>query len=153
MLRVFDPLFFFYGGLIRTDTRFGHGHVILLIRLLLILLWQDKNPDLSLKIEQGFGPNGLGILSVTDVCAYSCIPLVCTINNTFFFVHNFFFLGWWWLEGWIEFIDFISCHWINQSINHYYYCRKLGLRTRKLWTSHVSPLMLFTCVTFSFFYF
>jgi hypothetical protein len=33
-------------------------------------MWQDKNHDLSLKIEQGFGPNGLGILSVTDVCTY-----------------------------------------------------------------------------------
>jgi hypothetical protein len=31
---------------------------------------QDKNHDLSLKIEQGFGPNGLGILSVTHVCTY-----------------------------------------------------------------------------------
>lgn len=32
-------------------------------------LWQDKNSDLSMKIEEGFGPNGLGILSVTDVRA------------------------------------------------------------------------------------
>ncbi|XP_014518994.1 uncharacterized protein LOC106776153 isoform X2 [Vigna radiata var. radiata] len=31
---------------------------------------QDKNADLSLKIEEGFGPNGLGILSVTDVPGY-----------------------------------------------------------------------------------
>lgn len=28
---------------------------------------QDRNVDLSMKIEEGFGPNGLGILSVTDV--------------------------------------------------------------------------------------
>lgn len=28
---------------------------------------QDKRADLSLKIEEGFGPNGLGILSITDV--------------------------------------------------------------------------------------
>ncbi|KAL5102310.1 hypothetical protein RYX36_006637, partial [Vicia faba] len=32
---------------------------------------QDNNYDLSLKIKQGFGPNGLGILSVTDVPRYS----------------------------------------------------------------------------------
>ncbi|RDX77907.1 hypothetical protein CR513_41893, partial [Mucuna pruriens] len=32
---------------------------------------QDKNSDLSLKIEEGFGPNGLGILSITDVPGYS----------------------------------------------------------------------------------
>lgn len=30
-------------------------------------LLQDKRADLSLKIEEGFGPNGLGILSITDV--------------------------------------------------------------------------------------
>lgn len=34
---------------------------------------QDKNHDLSLKIEEGFGPNGLGILSVTDVPGYSTL--------------------------------------------------------------------------------
>ncbi|KAL2329329.1 hypothetical protein Fmac_022756 [Flemingia macrophylla] len=34
---------------------------------------QDKNVDLSSKIEQGFGPNGLGILSVTDVPGYSSL--------------------------------------------------------------------------------
>lgn len=34
---------------------------------------QDKNHDLSLKIEEGFGPNGLGILSVTDVPGYSSL--------------------------------------------------------------------------------
>ncbi len=28
---------------------------------------QDKSADLSMKIEEGFGPNGLGILSITDV--------------------------------------------------------------------------------------
>ncbi|MBA0867748.1 hypothetical protein Goshw_003589 [Gossypium schwendimanii] len=28
---------------------------------------KDKDADLSLKIEEGFGPNGLGILSITDV--------------------------------------------------------------------------------------
>ncbi|KAK7841655.1 hypothetical protein CFP56_015070 [Quercus suber] len=28
---------------------------------------KDKRADLSLKIEEGFGPNGLGILSITDV--------------------------------------------------------------------------------------
>lgn len=28
---------------------------------------QDKSIDLSMKIEEGFGPNGLGILSITDV--------------------------------------------------------------------------------------
>lgn len=33
------------------------------------LLRQDKNSDLSMKIEEGFGPNGLGIISVTDVRA------------------------------------------------------------------------------------
>ncbi|KAK2978229.1 hypothetical protein RJ640_024262, partial [Escallonia rubra] len=31
---------------------------------------QDKNADLSAKIEEGFGPNGLGILSITDVPGY-----------------------------------------------------------------------------------
>jgi len=30
-------------------------------------LLQDKSADLSMKIEEGFGPNGLGILSITDV--------------------------------------------------------------------------------------
>lgn len=35
-------------------------------------LKQDKNADLSMKIEQGFGPNGLGILSVTDVWNKFC---------------------------------------------------------------------------------
>ncbi|KRH39917.1 hypothetical protein GLYMA_09G227900v4 [Glycine max] len=34
---------------------------------------QDKNADLSFKIEEGFGPNGLGILSVTDVPGYSSL--------------------------------------------------------------------------------
>ncbi|KAI5389475.1 hypothetical protein KIW84_074946 [Lathyrus oleraceus] len=33
----------------------------------------DKDYDLSLKIEQGFGPDGLGILSVTDVPGYSSL--------------------------------------------------------------------------------
>jgi hypothetical protein len=30
-------------------------------------LLQDKSADLSMKIEEGFGPNGLGILSISDV--------------------------------------------------------------------------------------
>ncbi|KAK3210777.1 hypothetical protein Dsin_015483 [Dipteronia sinensis] len=34
---------------------------------------KDTNADLSMKIEQGFGPNGLGILSVTDVPGYSSL--------------------------------------------------------------------------------
>ncbi|PON44427.1 Oxoglutarate/iron-dependent dioxygenase [Trema orientale] len=34
---------------------------------------QDKNTDLSSKIEEGFGPSGLGILSVTDVPGYSSL--------------------------------------------------------------------------------
>ncbi|XP_061353717.1 uncharacterized protein LOC133298440 [Gastrolobium bilobum] len=34
---------------------------------------KDKNSDLSLKIEEGFGPDGLGILSVTDVPGYSSL--------------------------------------------------------------------------------
>ncbi|KAL9440545.1 hypothetical protein AB3S75_019253 [Citrus x aurantiifolia] len=34
---------------------------------------KDKNADLSMKIEQGFGPNGLGILSVTDVPGFSSL--------------------------------------------------------------------------------
>ncbi|KAJ1400285.1 Non-heme dioxygenase N-terminal domain [Sesbania bispinosa] len=34
---------------------------------------KDRNSDLSLKIEEGFGPNGLGILSVTDVPGYSSL--------------------------------------------------------------------------------
>ncbi|XP_027355077.1 uncharacterized protein LOC113864986 isoform X2 [Abrus precatorius] len=34
---------------------------------------KDKNSDLLLKIEEGFGPNGLGILSVTDVPGYSSL--------------------------------------------------------------------------------
>ncbi|KAJ4708384.1 2-oxoglutarate (2OG) and Fe(II)-dependent oxygenase superfamily protein [Melia azedarach] len=33
----------------------------------------DKNADLSMKIEEGFGPNGLGILSVTDVPGFSSL--------------------------------------------------------------------------------
>ncbi|CAL5360621.1 unnamed protein product [Camellia sinensis] len=32
----------------------------------------DKNIDLSAKIEEGFGPNGLGILSISDLLA--CLP-------------------------------------------------------------------------------
>ncbi|XP_065850085.1 uncharacterized protein [Euphorbia lathyris] len=34
---------------------------------------KDKNAGLSLKIEEGFGPNGLGILSVTDVPGFSTL--------------------------------------------------------------------------------
>uniref|UniRef100_A0A2P2KNY6 Uncharacterized protein MANES_16G065500 n=1 Tax=Rhizophora mucronata TaxID=61149 RepID=A0A2P2KNY6_RHIMU len=34
---------------------------------------QDRNADLSLKIEEGFGPNALGILSVTDVPGFSLL--------------------------------------------------------------------------------
>ncbi|XP_059634990.1 uncharacterized protein LOC132277223 isoform X2 [Cornus florida] len=34
---------------------------------------QDKNGDLSAKIEEGFGPNGLGILSISDVPGYSSL--------------------------------------------------------------------------------
>ncbi|GFY96310.1 2-oxoglutarate (2OG) and Fe(II)-dependent oxygenase superfamily protein [Actinidia rufa] len=33
----------------------------------------DKNIDLSPKIEEGFGPNGLGILTVSDVPGYSLL--------------------------------------------------------------------------------
>ncbi|GJS34447.1 putative 2-oxoglutarate and Fe(II)-dependent oxygenase superfamily protein [Tanacetum coccineum] len=34
---------------------------------------QDKDADLSLKIEQGFGPDGLGILSISDVPGYASL--------------------------------------------------------------------------------
>ncbi|CAK9176722.1 unnamed protein product [Ilex paraguariensis] len=34
---------------------------------------QDKSADLSAEIEEGFGPNGLGILSVSDVPGYSTL--------------------------------------------------------------------------------
>nr|GMD98667.1 uncharacterized protein LOC109153162 isoform X1 [Ipomoea batatas] len=34
---------------------------------------QDKNADLSSKIEQGFGANGLGLLSISDVPEYSLL--------------------------------------------------------------------------------
>ncbi|KAI4354421.1 hypothetical protein L6164_003283 [Bauhinia variegata] len=34
---------------------------------------KDKNSDLSMKIEEGFGSNGLGILSVTGVPGYSSL--------------------------------------------------------------------------------
>ncbi|XP_057967986.1 uncharacterized protein LOC131157673 isoform X2 [Malania oleifera] len=34
---------------------------------------KDKDADLSMKIEEGFGPNGLGILSVTDVPGFSSL--------------------------------------------------------------------------------
>jgi isopenicillin N synthase-like dioxygenase len=34
---------------------------------------KDKNVDLSKKIEEGFGPNGLGILSISDVPGYSSL--------------------------------------------------------------------------------
>ncbi|KAI7987065.1 hypothetical protein LOK49_LG13G00454 [Camellia lanceoleosa] len=34
---------------------------------------KDKNVDLSAKIEEGFGPNGLGILSISDVPEYSSL--------------------------------------------------------------------------------
>lgn len=50
-------------------------------------LKQDKNADLSVKIEQGFGANGLGILAVTDVWIqllhrYLCIIMLCYRNMT-----------------------------------------------------------------------
>ncbi|MCD7461765.1 hypothetical protein HAX54_047064 [Datura stramonium] len=32
---------------------------------------KDKNADLSAKIEEGFGPNGLGVLSISEVPDYS----------------------------------------------------------------------------------
>ncbi|KAL9296094.1 hypothetical protein ACSQ67_021990 [Phaseolus vulgaris] len=38
--------------------------------MFLVFVFHDKNADLSLKIEEGFGTNGLGILSVTDVPGY-----------------------------------------------------------------------------------
>ncbi|CAN8275410.1 unnamed protein product [Cochlearia groenlandica] len=40
---------------------------------------KDSNIDLSSRIEQGFGPNGLGILSVKDVPGYSALrhDLLC----------------------------------------------------------------------------
>ncbi|KAF7154558.1 hypothetical protein RHSIM_Rhsim01G0091700 [Rhododendron simsii] len=34
---------------------------------------KDKNVDLSAKIQEGFGPNGLGILSISDVPGYSSL--------------------------------------------------------------------------------
>ncbi|KAM1061894.1 hypothetical protein ACFX14_026206 [Malus domestica] len=34
---------------------------------------QDRDKDLSVKIEEGFGPNGLGILSITHVPGYSSL--------------------------------------------------------------------------------
>nr|GMD16325.1 uncharacterized protein LOC109153162 isoform X2 [Ipomoea batatas] len=34
---------------------------------------KDKNADLSSKIEQGFGANGLGLLSISDVHEYSLL--------------------------------------------------------------------------------
>ncbi|CAL5443122.1 unnamed protein product [Camellia sinensis] len=34
----------------------------------------DKNVDLSAKIEEGFGPNGLGILLISDVPELACLP-------------------------------------------------------------------------------
>ncbi|KAI7750795.1 hypothetical protein M8C21_019701 [Ambrosia artemisiifolia] len=34
---------------------------------------KDKDADLSMKIEQGFGPDGLGILSVSDVPGYTLL--------------------------------------------------------------------------------
>ncbi|KAL6331086.1 hypothetical protein AAG906_009514 [Vitis piasezkii] len=33
----------------------------------------DKNADLSMKIEEGFGPNGLGILTIADVPGFSLL--------------------------------------------------------------------------------
>ncbi|KAK6273392.1 hypothetical protein POUND7_010475 [Theobroma cacao] len=33
----------------------------------------DKDADLSMKIEEGFGPNGLGILSITDVPGFTTL--------------------------------------------------------------------------------
>ncbi|XP_021277640.1 uncharacterized protein LOC110411696 isoform X3 [Herrania umbratica] len=33
----------------------------------------DKDADLSMKIEEGFGPNGLGILSITDVPGFATL--------------------------------------------------------------------------------
>lgn len=65
---------------------------ICLIIDLLISLWQDKNADLSLKIEEGFGTNGLGILSVTDVRAVSRVCFHFFSFNHFFHFCKIFIL-------------------------------------------------------------
>lgn len=47
---------------------FSSFHLVL---ILLSRRWrwsQDKARDLSMKIEEGFGANGLGIITVSDVC-------------------------------------------------------------------------------------
>lgn len=50
---------------------------------------QDRNVDLSMKIEEGFGPKGLGILSVTDVrytyTVICCLFLYLLLSLTLFF--------------------------------------------------------------------
>ncbi|CAL5443108.1 unnamed protein product [Camellia sinensis] len=61
---------------------FGSENVFLLLRKstsyasyshhFLLTSQKDKNIDLSAKIEEGFGPNGLGILSISDLLA--CLP-------------------------------------------------------------------------------
>lgn len=57
--------------------------------ILVVCLTQDKNADLAVKIEEGFGPSGLGILSVTDVCddfdfnLFSWIPIIEPIFGRF----------------------------------------------------------------------
>ena len=48
---------------------------------------QEKETDLSRKIELGFGPNGLGILSVTDVS----LRLRHAVYHLFVFIFIFFF--------------------------------------------------------------
>jgi len=67
-----------------SELKVRLSQVLLLICLLCVLfrllnssLLQESNIDLSARIEEGFGPNGLGILSVKDVWITSFNQKVC----------------------------------------------------------------------------
>ncbi|CAI0625934.1 unnamed protein product, partial [Linum tenue] len=49
----------------------------LMINLYGLMMIQEKDVDLSSKIEEGFGPNGLGILSIKDV--RTCLSLMIQV--------------------------------------------------------------------------
>ncbi|KAJ8636009.1 hypothetical protein MRB53_010276 [Persea americana] len=47
------------------------------------ILNKDKDADLSVKIKEGFGPNGLGIISVSDVICSAISLLACVPPSSF----------------------------------------------------------------------
>lgn len=81
LLTYFQQLLFRTKNLRWIVSIVGINSILLLIHIwsfvcsVGICWWQDQNADLSKKIEQGFGPNGLGIISISAVrnnFSYSC---------------------------------------------------------------------------------